>query len=1572
MRTIIVNTLGPKGPQGDPGPSGSQGPSVQQLLISTTSSFSTNDTFSGETQSGKHILIDNGSNNISVTCDGDVNSYYQKLGTGNVTFTSGTGRTLTTTAGSVIGTQYGGASLSFSGSNDILVLSNTGFFFDESSEIRKGNYEFAQQIAEPLTLLNSSSGEFLTLKTNKCVSRTQDRWFDIGLNTSNLSGSVSDYTFKAKRVVPGYSNLALGLQFTSSTDDIFLQVDTRQPLSNGKVPSSKAMSVEITAEKNNEYVDSIVYKFEVEPTGSYTSGTTIPLNTDFHSSTLSSNSSSIVFGVPFAPGKLWDEKLVSLETSGGSPVEFQREVTGKWIESGSIQWVQFRAMAASSSQYVVKISGSQVEASTGTALITSSSNDSWTMSAGDYTLNLGTGSNSPITSITKGSELVASSSLSTKGLYLIVSDSAPTASGQLAQFNSSSLTSSVESIGPISSCIKFEGDYITSGGTKVAKHITRLESHKGKDGVNISHTLVFTEPTNNIWFKEAGWELETPQPNIAIFNITSSNYESIRTSSMTSLSTASIMQTEFRMFGSDGATPPITSSFLLKEDGTTVLSGSAMGDWGGYVTDTKEGLIWSIQDAHRQHPKEIKINKEGSKGKINLLIYSSGSIGELDFRNSTCYNRWYLDNNLPFNGVTSASFAAQNSNAQGWSKTTELLLLPISSSYNTSSIAAESTRLTKPVYGFADPDWVYNSKAMGNLHPYDSSSFDLAEKMIDGTAKLFYEDGTQSVQVISGSGIFNSFYDYFAGPYYGFTGRYRLTYTFLHDIWLLAARNGSRTDNMRRNVRRVAEGANRAFRDNYFCHYGETPVTSTSKKKGLYIGFFDVGAGNMPMYWEDNVAFNLATTTSLMQLIWDYHISGNRRSKEVAISYGEGIKNHLTYTSEHSRIFQTAKSIAQVYQLTEDPDLLLSLQKLTLSSGSNGPFVYDPEGYLLLAKDRTFDSTTYKSQTDVGGMINIWEITGIDIWKQMSLRTAEYWNNFYMGKSPFHRIAGNYKSFLYYNSGKSSLSSIIDLSFRNKNIKYDENTGDTTSVGYSVLDPILGGMAYDMDVISKSKADTIAVTSFLDYNSYGNNNPVFIKKGNNSPKINLYARYPSNFTESNSFIYTHLRNVDTPSNRLPYGEGFTTTNNRIPNSDSAFNIVLNKDLGSPLTLTDVYKFQPQAKEAQYIVSDSTSSMVFRSDGYWLPSYVRPSYRHYFNYPTSSLTGSIFFEDVNILYDPTGSIFSNSSGSIDLTGEMEGNWYFIPNAYNESYPSLVSSSGIPPYFTINSSSFWFNPLDELNATTASSVYSDIKVQPQTTIDLGDNARGVYVSASGLHASGGLTISQSLGGQELFSNISGTLEYYMKTDWSTFTFRTDPTVTYDPTPYPEYTKKLMKIHTSRSNDNNNWRIDYHMYPQGTTLDDGIDGPAHLFYSKTKYYNDFGSGSSATDREIYNKFNIIEANEWKHIALTWNEQSAPALYINGRKATDTTSISSGYLPGHEPESINFPCDLKGYITHLRVSKDVIYNSDFSPPQGAIPYGFTSGSTLFYIPLSQSSDLSYQASGSKTINVLFVSGSC
>ena len=52
MRTIIINTEGPKGPRGETGPQGTG--TINQLLVTVSSSFTTSDLFNNESQNGKH------------------------------------------------------------------------------------------------------------------------------------------------------------------------------------------------------------------------------------------------------------------------------------------------------------------------------------------------------------------------------------------------------------------------------------------------------------------------------------------------------------------------------------------------------------------------------------------------------------------------------------------------------------------------------------------------------------------------------------------------------------------------------------------------------------------------------------------------------------------------------------------------------------------------------------------------------------------------------------------------------------------------------------------------------------------------------------------------------------------------------------------------------------------------------------------------------------------------------------------------------------------------------------------------------------------------------------------------------------------------------------------------------------------------------------------------------------------------------------------------------------------------------------------------------------------------------
>ena len=106
-----------------------------------------------------------------------------------------------------------------------------------------------------------------------------------------------------------------------------------------------------------------------------------------------------------------------------------------------------------------------------------------------------------------------------------------------------------------------------------------------------------------------------------------------------------------------------------------------------------------------------------------------------------------------------------------------------------------------------------------------------------------------------------------------------------------------------------------------------------------------------------------------------------------------------------------------------------------------------------------------------------------------------------------------------------------------------------------------------------------------------------------------------------------------------------------------------------------------------------------------------------------------------------------------------------------------------------------------------------------------------------------------------------------------------------------------------------------------------------------------------------------------MLWHgkKNKEPSVFFNGAKHSVTDAPAGEHLRIN-PSFINFPELLKAYIRHLRVSTKVIYTTSFTPPQGETPYGFTSGSTLFYMPLSSSGDTSYISSGSKTINITYV----
>ena len=118
---------GATGPAGDTGPVGATGATGEigtvQLTITAPTNFVASDLISGLSQNGRHVIIDNGANNISVDIDVATTTSYQVVGTGTVTFTA-TASTLQSPSGAVINTQYGTAAVSYFNTSKIVLVNN--------------------------------------------------------------------------------------------------------------------------------------------------------------------------------------------------------------------------------------------------------------------------------------------------------------------------------------------------------------------------------------------------------------------------------------------------------------------------------------------------------------------------------------------------------------------------------------------------------------------------------------------------------------------------------------------------------------------------------------------------------------------------------------------------------------------------------------------------------------------------------------------------------------------------------------------------------------------------------------------------------------------------------------------------------------------------------------------------------------------------------------------------------------------------------------------------------------------------------------------------------------------------------------------------------------------------------------------------------------------------------------------------------------------------------------------------------------------------------------------------------
>lgn len=1333
--------------------------------------------------------------------------------------------------------------------------------------VRIGDARLAAAMPAPLSESGYARGKYLVAECQRPFARPQDRWVAFVLDVSKLPGGPAGYSFTASVSGGAPGNNGGNLDFTAEGNRILLEVDMRRA-----GPGDAA--VRVAARKGAGTVDAVHIRLGSEgPKRPLVPGETIPVKVEAPPGTESAGSAPVVAGIPFAPGQLWDAGRLSLRDGGGNPIPFQREATGTWIDGGSIQWVQFRTVAETGKNLQVVVDGGGSALPPGPPLV-ARKDGVVTMQAGPNRIEIA-GGHSPVSAVYAGGELVAGSR-GARGLYLVDSK------GRTAR-SSDNPEITVESEGPVWACVRIEADYVTDDGEALARHITRLEAHAGKPFIGITHTLVLTRDTNGVWFREAGWELAMPAANgaggKALFGVDGTDFSQFAEVPLEAgEGGVSIVQESHPSIGGGGAKFRIART-RDGQTGETLREGSTMGDWGGFLA-ARGGVFWSVKDAARQHPKEISV----SPGRLGLLFFSPAGGAEMDFRTPALEARWNVAAQL--DAARLAQFRGHSSNAAGWSKTHDLLLIPCAPATPPAAIAAEARRLREPVYAMADPGWIYQSGAMGPLYPCDPARFPDSEAFMRAVYKNYAGrvPGTR----------YNGFFDYFAGPHYGHEGRYRLTYTLLNDMWLYAARTGDR------GVRQFAEGANRSFRDNYVNHW-EAP----GKNKGLFVDA-EGGTGgwrksDFPFYWEERTDFALGTTTSLHQFIWDYQLGGNLRSAEVVREFAAALKRHWKPDGQAWRVFMVLRVLGQAWQFTNDPELLLLLEETANRSA------YDPEGEFLMTKDRPYGSSLYKTNTDVGTMVELWELLGTERWREMATRTADYWWRKRAGLTPIYRISGHYLNFLYDRTGSAAVAQTVDYNLRYANAAFNPKTGEARTLAFSSLDNVFQGIPYGMDVVARSGADRKPLASISQFDDYGSPAAWFLKKGALDRTV-VFAQTPPGGEPGS--LAPRLR-VDALDAKSAYGLDLVGISQ---NSDGnpaeglhAVKIVFPKDAPGL-----VYRIAPQGRGRQFAVAESNTPLVFHCGGYWNPSEFRPAYRYYFKIPENARNPSLFLEGTARFFAPGGEPWGEGrtlGGMVALPAGRPGLWSFEPVE-----PGLAKASGFPPFFAMNSADSWFDPGPEAIPTP----------EPETE-NAASRPGGLFVGKGS-----GLSIQPEDPSKPLFDPREGTLEFFFKPEWSTFDLRRG---------VEPVSKEILRVETPAGP----WVLAYRIDPNGTTIDMGPKEPSHSFFAQQETLAAEPNGNRRL--RAWNTRRIVEAGKWIHVALAWGKEeklggrdtyTVPALHVFVDGIGGSAALSSAQannVPSGPPSKLVFPADLNASLGPLRVSPRQRYKGNFTPGNGSFP---------------------------------------
>ena len=586
----------------------------------------------------------------------------------------------------------------------------------------------------------------------------------------------------------------------------------------------------------------------------------------------------LITGIPFPKGEIKDSSTIRI-MSGSSEIPSQVDVAATWHD-GSIRWILAGFTSSPQGNYMVEYgTGIKRKEYPNPLKVDRQADGGFTVDTGAAVYQFDADKLLPENAwLVSGGKRISILKGSGAGAYLVDnSGRMARVSGQAAEIENRFLKE-----GPGRIVLKRSGWYVTQQGEKLAKADIWIYLAAGTPYLRITHSIVFTQDTNKVWFKDYGLEFKTPSSPADVYcAMGEQGKEEVRKVTAGG-NEVYLLQDSYPHFAereSKGAIGRSAGGRDAAIENIEMAGDWAYGDYGSY------GITLVMPWLAERFPKEISFGPGGARA----VLWSGRSGRELDFRAKTIVKEYLQEwATVMFKNPGEKELDAVKSNAQGAARTHDIWFLPTAGGYGKESVEKPAAAASRPPLVMADTVWTCKTEAMGYpmLHK-DTKQFPKEEVLLS-------EYWTRFILPLVAFPM-NGYMAWGCYPdrSYGFSNGKAMSqfqvisslreYGVRREPWRLYARSGER---------RYYDWGYRfsRFTGDWYLIHADAP----GKSKGAFIPTKSGGglSARLPLFWGEGSWTFIIDAGDIGHWLLDYYLTGDERSLDLLYMIKESFKKN--------------------------------------------------------------------------------------------------------------------------------------------------------------------------------------------------------------------------------------------------------------------------------------------------------------------------------------------------------------------------------------------------------------------------------------------------------------------------------------------------------------------------------------------------------------------------------------------------------------------------------------------------------------------------------------------------------